>query len=134
MTLVWRQIIDRVRKVDPPVASMLDLAVPMTVTAERLVIGVEDESFEDARAEQVDAKAVLAREARAFFGQETDVVFERSVRGAKAVASIAYLDMAKKKQALIDARLAVEKHALVQHAIKVFEGELRDVKLPVESE
>ena len=134
MLLVWRQIIDRVRKVDPPVASMLNLAVPMTVTPERLVVGVEDESFEDARAEQVDAKAVLAREAHAFFGQPTEVVFERSVRGQKTVASIAYLDMAKKKQAIIDARIAVEKHALVQHAIRVFEGELRDVKLPVDTE
>ena len=43
-------------------------------------------------------------------------------------------DMAKKKQALVDARIAVEKHALVQHALRVFDGELRDVKLPPEND
>ena len=130
----WRLILDRVRKVSPPVAATLDLAVPVLVTRERVVVGVEDESFEDMRAEQIDARAVLTTEVHAHFGTSTDVVFERAVRGAKTVGSIAYLDMAKRKQALVDARYAVEQHALVQHAIRVFDGELRDVKLPAQDE
>ncbi|MCW5835915.1 MAG: DNA polymerase III subunit gamma/tau, partial [Labilithrix sp.] len=129
----WRALIDRVRKVSPPAAAMLDLAVPITVTPERLVLGVEDESFEGARAEQIDARAVLTSEARAHFGASTEVVFERAVKGSK-VASVAYLDAAKRKQMQIDARAAVENHVLVQHAIRVFGAELKDVKLPAQEE
>jgi hypothetical protein len=131
--ITWRSLLDRVRKVSPPVAAMLDLAVPITVTRERLVIGVEDESFEDTRAEQTDARAVLATEARAHFGTSTEVVFERAARGSK-VASVAYLDAAKRKQLQVEARIAVEKHDLVQQAIRVLGAELKDVKLPAQEE
>ncbi len=129
----WRLLVDRVRKISPPAASMLDLAVPMTVTRERIVVGVEEQSFEDTRAEQTDARSVLEGEARAHFGETPEVVFE-SVRGTSKVGTIAYLDAAKKKQAQIDARLAVESHVLVQRAIRVLGAELKDVKLPPQEE
>ena len=133
-TLVtWRALLDRVRKVSPPVAAMLDLAVPMVVTAEKLLVGVEDESFEDTRAEQTDARTVLETEARAHFGTTTEVVFERAAKGSK-VASVAYLDAAKRKQMQVEARIAVEKHSLVQQAIRVLGAELKDVKLPAQEE
>lgn len=129
----WRLLLDRVRKVSPPVAAMLDLAIPITVTRERIVVGVEDDSFEDTRAEQTDARGVLTQEARAYFETATEVVFERAARGSK-VASIAYLDAAKRKQMQVEARVAVETHELVQHAIRVFQAELKDVKLPAQEE
>jgi hypothetical protein len=129
----WRVLVDRVRAVSPPVAAMLDLAVPIAVDPERVVVGIEDDSFENVRAEQTDARAVLTAEARAHFGTSTEVVFKRTDRGSK-VASIAYLDAAKKKQAMIEARAAVERHELVQHAIRVFGAELKDVKLPAQEE
>jgi DNA polymerase III subunit gamma/tau len=131
--IAWRILIDRVRKVSPPGAAMLDLAIPLTVTPEKLVIGVEDESFEDVRAEQTDARAVLMVEARAHFGVKTEVVFEHTARGSK-VGSVAYLDAAKRKQMQIEARAAVENHVLVQHAIRIFGAELKDVKLPAQEE
>jgi hypothetical protein len=112
---------------------MLALAVPIVVTKERLVIGVEDESFEDSRADQIDAKGVLTAEVRAHFAFATEVLFERTARGSK-VASVAYLDAAKRKQMQIEARAAVEKHELVQHAIRVFGAELKDVKLPAQED
>ena len=130
---LWRALIDRVRKVNPAVAAMLDLAVPVTVTAQRIVVGLEDESFEDARAEQVDARTLLTTEAHAHFGTSTEVSFERTARGTK-VASVAYLDAAKRKQMQVEARAAVENHPLVRHAKVVFEAELKDVKLPVQEE
>jgi len=131
--VAWRALIDRVRKVNPAVAATLDLGVPMTVTREKIVVGMEDESFEDVRVEQTDARTVLTAEARAYFGANTDVVFERAARGSK-VGSIAYLDAAKRKQALIEARAAVENHVLVQHAIRALGAELKDVKLPAREE
>ncbi|HVJ90453.1 MAG TPA: hypothetical protein VM580_11675 [Labilithrix sp.] len=129
----WRTLIDRVRKASPPVAATLDLAVPVMVTPEKVVVGVEDDSFENVRAEQTDAQSVLTEQARAYFGVPTQVVFERAARGSK-VASIAYVDAARRKQMQIDARAAVENHVLVQHAIRVFGGELKDVKLPTQEE
>lgn len=126
----WRLLVDRVRKTKPEAAAMLDLAVPITVSRDKLVVGVEDASFEDTRAEQTDARTVLMAEARAHFGASTEVTFERAAPGSSRVASVAYLDQAKKKQMQVEARYAVEHHDLVQHAIRVFQAELRDVKLP----
>lgn len=131
--ITWRTLIDRVRKVSPPVAAMLDLAVPITVTRERLVLGIEDDSFEGVRADQTDAHGVLMSEARAHFGMSTEVVFEHTARGSK-IGSVAYLDAAKRRQLQADARAAIENHVLVQHAIRVFGAELKDVKLPVQED
>jgi DNA polymerase-3 subunit gamma/tau len=129
----WRVLINRVRAVSPQVAAMLDLAIPIAVGPERVVVGIEDDSFENVRAEQTDARAVLTAEARAHFGTSTEVVFERTARGSK-VASIAYLDAAKKRQMMLEARAAIERHKLVQHAIRLFGAELKDVKLPAQEE
>ena len=126
----WRALVHRVRKAHPPVAAMLDLAVPKTVTREKVVIGVEDDSFEETRGDQLDAKTILERAAEEHFGAPTKVIVEEAARGAKQVASVAYLDAAKKRQMLVEARKAVEDHVLVQHALKVFGAELKDVKLP----
>ena len=131
--VAWRALIDRVRKVNPAVAATLDLGIPVTITPDKLVIGMEDESFEDVRAEQTDARTVLTTEARAYFGKNTEVAFERAARGSK-VASVAYLDAAKRKQMLIEARAEVENHVLVQHAIRALGAELKDVKLPAREE
>ena len=126
----WRALVDRVRKDHPPVAAMLDLAVPKTMTKEKVVIGVEDDSFEETRGDQLDAKAILEAAAQAHFGAPTKVIVEEAARGTKQVASVAFLDQAKRKQMQIEARQAVEGHVLVQHALKVFAAELKDVKLP----
>jgi DNA polymerase-3 subunit gamma/tau len=132
-TALWRQVLERVRKVRPAVASTLELAAPLTVTREKLVVGFEHDSFEGGRAEETDTHDVLTAQARAFFGTDTEVVFEVAARGSK-VASVAYLDAAKRKQAQIEARAAVEKHHLVQKAIAIFDAELRDIKLPAQED
>jgi hypothetical protein len=46
------------------------------------------------------------------------------------MASIASIDAAKRKQALVEARAAVAKHPLVLKAIAIFDAELRDIRLP----
>jgi DNA polymerase III subunit gamma/tau len=131
----WRKILERVRVASPPVAAMLDLAVPMTVSKDKLVIGIEDESFEQVRSEQTDAKAVLTTAAQAFFrSASTEIVFERAAKGSKLGGSVAYLDAAKRKQAQVEARQAVENHELVQRAIMLFDAELKDVKLPAQDD
>jgi len=126
---LWRAILERVRRVRDDIAATLELAVPIAITRDRLILGFEHGSFEDKRADQTDAQTVLTAEARAFFGTPLTVTFEVAARGSK-VASVAYLDAAKRKQAIADARAAVEKHDLVQAAIAIFDAELKDVKLP----
>jgi len=131
IVITWRKIVDLVRLASPQVAAMLDLAVPTMVTKEKVVIGIEDESFEQFRSEQTNARAILTSETRAFFASTTtEIVFEHAAKGSKVGGSISYLDAAKKKQAQIDARLAVENHELVQRAVMLFDAELKDVKLP----
>lgn len=129
----WRALVARVRKASPPVAAMLDLAIPITVTREKLVVGVEDDSFEEFRVEQTDARTILTNEAHVHFGTKTEIVFERTARGSK-VASVAYLDAAKRKQMQVEARARVEHHELVRQAVRVFDAELKDVKLPAQEE
>jgi hypothetical protein len=130
--VTWRAILERVRAARPAVAATLELAAPLTVSKERIVLAFEQASFEDGRASEMDAKDLLTAEARAFFMGQTQVTFEVA-RGTKA-GSIAYLDKAKKKQAQIEARAAIEKHELVQKAIAIFDAELKDVRLPAQED
>lgn len=129
MIQTWRALLAKVREVKPAVAAALELAAPLTVTPEKIQLGFEPESFEDSRKVDTDASATLTEIARAYFGTNTLVSLEITQRGSK-LASIASLDAAKKRQALIEARQAVEKHQLVQKAIAIFDAELKDIKLP----
>lgn len=130
MLETWRALIARIRPERPSVAASLELAVPLVVSKERLVVGFEHDSFEDARAEQTAAQDVLTEHARAYFGAPTAVTFEIAAAGSKTTASVAYLDQAKKKQREAEARAAVANHGLVKKVIQLFEAELRDVKIP----
>ncbi len=129
----WRALLERVRATRPDVASTLDLAAPLVVAHDRITLGFEPESFEDARREDTEAKTVLTEIAQAYFGAPTVVTLEVSARGSR-LASVASIDAAKKRQALIEARTAVEKHPLVQAAIAVFEAELKDIRLPTQED
>lgn len=129
----WRALLERVRRTRPDVASTLDLAAPLVVSRERITLGFEPESFEDARREDTEAKTVLTEIAHAYFGAPTVVTLEVSARGSR-LASVASIDAAKKRQAVIEARAAVEKHPLVQAAIAVFEAELKDIRLPTQED
>ena len=126
----WRAIIARIKPHRPSVAASLELAVPVVVTKERLVVAFEHDSFEDARAEQTAAQEVLTEHARAHFNAPTTITFEIAAAGAKTTASVAYLDQAKRKQREAEARAAVANNELVKKVISLFDAELRDVKIP----
>jgi hypothetical protein len=122
-------------------ASILEHAAPLEVTADRVLLGYEATSFLGAQASETEALELLRREARAHFGAETTVALDLSMRGggggagggsgaAGAVTTVAALDAEARKDALAKARLAVEKHPLVEKAIAIFGAELREVRLP----
>jgi hypothetical protein len=131
----WRAILATVKTTRPAIAATLELAAPTVVTREKIVLGFEPGSFEDGRAGESDAKTVLTELAQAFFRSSTppDVTFDMSMRGSK-IASVASLDAAKRKAALVEARAQVEKHPLVQKAIAIFDAELKDIKVPTQEE
>ncbi|HSO33959.1 MAG TPA: hypothetical protein VLT33_15605, partial [Labilithrix sp.] len=131
---LWRAILGAIRKARPAVAATLELAAPNVVTRETIVLGFEPGSFEDGRAEESDARLVLIEHARTFFdGVAPAVTFDVAARGARG-SSIASLDAAKRKAALIEARTKVEKHPLVQKAIAIFDAELKDIRIPAQED
>jgi DNA polymerase-3 subunit gamma/tau len=130
----WRSILALVKKEHPAVAATLELAAPNVVAPDRIVLGFEPGSFEDGRAEESDARIILAKVAQLFFdGPAPAVTFDMSARGSKN-ASVASLDAAKRKAAIAQARSLVEKHPLVQKAIAIFDAELKDIRLPAQEE
>ncbi|MBS2012091.1 MAG: DNA polymerase III subunit gamma/tau [Deltaproteobacteria bacterium] len=128
----WRAILARIKPQRPAVAATLELAAPMTVSRERIVLGFEPNSFEDGRASESDAREVLLEHAKIHFGATPAVTFEMA-RGGKG-ASIASLDAAKRKAELVAARAAVENHPLVKKAMALLDGELREIRLPAQED
>ncbi|MBX3189356.1 MAG: DNA polymerase III subunit gamma/tau [Labilithrix sp.] len=129
----WRRILARIQPLSPSIWATLELAVPTVVTRDRIVLGFEAGSFEDGRAEESDANALVTKEARAFFGADTVVKFDVAAPGSKG-GSVASLDAAKRKAARAEARASVEKHPLVQKAIAIFDAELREIRLPAQED
>jgi DNA polymerase-3 subunit gamma/tau len=131
----WRALIARIKETKPAIAATLELAAPNMVTRDRIILGFEPGSFEDGRAEESDARTVLTQMAHAFFGgmAPPEVVFDMSAHGSKG-ASVASLDAAKRKAALIEARAVVSNHPLVKKAIALFDAELKDIRLPAQEE
>ena len=131
----WRALIARIKETKPAIAATLELAAPNMVTRDRIILGFEPGSFEDGRAEESDARTVLTQIAHAFFGgmAPPEVVFDMSAHGSKG-ASVASLDAAKRKAALIEARAIVSNHPLVKKAIALFDAELKDIRLPAQEE
>jgi len=127
----WRAILARIKPSRPAIAATLELAAPNMVTRDRIILGFEPGSFEDSRAEETDARTVLTEVAHAYFGgmAPPEVVFDMSAHGSKG-ASVASLDAAKRKAALIEARANVASHPLVKKAIALFDAELKDIRLP----
>jgi DNA polymerase-3 subunit gamma/tau len=127
----WRALLARIKQTKPAVAATLELAAPNMVTRDRIILGFEPGSFEDGRAAESDARTILTQTAHAFFGgmAPPEVVFDMSAHGSKG-ASVASLDAAKRKAALLEARALVSSHPLVQKAIALFDAELKDIRLP----
>ena len=131
MLVTWRAILAKVRAQNPAMASTLDLAAPLVVTREKIVIGFEPESFENACVVDSDATMVLTQAARDHFGIKPVVSIDVAARGSRG-GSIASIDAAKRAHAISQARAAVERHPMVQKAIAIFDAELQGIRLPAE--
>lgn len=129
--VTWRAILARVRSQRAPLASIYEHAVPVEITAERVLLGYQAEDFLSSQASEPEALELLQQEARAHFGAPTTVALDLSPRH-QGIATVASLDAAERKAAEARARAAVAEHPLVREAIRVFGAELREVRLPRE--
>jgi DNA polymerase-3 subunit gamma/tau len=124
----WRAVLARVRAERPPLASILEHASPIAVSAERVVLGYEQGSFLAAQATESSHVELLTRHVREYFGTTTPVAFDLSA-SSKANPSVASLDIEERRVRLEQARRAVAEHPLVRAAIDILGAELKDVRV-----
>jgi DNA polymerase-3 subunit gamma/tau len=128
---MWRAVLERVRNARPAIASTLEHAIPVEISAARVVIGFESSAgFLAARASDPEVLDVLTREARAHFGAATHVAIDVSAKGSAGVRTIASVDAERRSVELSQARAAIQSHPLVEEAIRLFGAKVQDVKLP----
>jgi DNA polymerase-3 subunit gamma/tau len=126
----WGQIVTLVRAEDASIGAMFDQASPIEVAKDRLVIGYRANSFEGARATEGKAVEVLTRIARTFFDAQTQVAVD--VSSSMPHASLAQMETERRRLALEEAKAKVRAHPIVAEAMRLFEAELKDVKVPEE--
>jgi len=124
----WRAVLARIRVERPPLASILEHASPIAVSAERVVLGYEPGSFLAAQATEASHVEVLTRHVREYFGTVTPVAFDLTA-SPKANPSVASIDVEERRRRLEQARHAVAEHPLVKAAIDILGAELKDVRL-----
>lgn len=131
----WRSVIERVRALRPPVASIYEMAVPVEVTAARVTLAFEPSaSFLAARAAEPEALEVITQAVRAHFDRATVVVLQPTAAPAGSVKSVAQVNAENRLADREKARARVEGHPLVRAAVRLLDAEVRDVRLPTETE
>jgi DNA polymerase-3 subunit gamma/tau len=130
---VFRGILARVAETHPSVASVFEHAVVLELSPSRAVLGFPAESFAGAQAKEPEALEAVTRAVRAHFGTATQVAIDLSARAASN-DTVAIAAAARRKEASDKAKAAVAAHPLVVEALRVFRGELLEVRLREEEE
>lgn len=127
----WRSIVESVRAARPPLASVLEHAVPVRIGPEGVVVAFEaSASFLSGRASEPEAFEILARAVRDHIGPLALVKIDPGARPAGAGRSIASIEAERRVAETARGRAVVEGHPLVREAIRLFGAQLKDVKLP----
>jgi hypothetical protein len=110
---------------------VLEHAMPLQVERDVLRLGFEPSAaFLCARASEPEALDALTRAARAHFGVPTRVEIDAAARAADVGRTLAAAAAERRGAELAKARAAVEGHPVVRDAIRLFDAQLRDVRLP----
>ena len=125
----WRAILDKVRVSDPGLASALEHAVPVEVSRTRVLVAYAEDDFLGHHAGEDASKAKLVKAVHAHFGASVPVHIDTKHRGGK-VGSVHAIDSAERRAEIAKARAAVEDHPVVREIVRLFDAELRDIKLP----
>jgi hypothetical protein len=127
----WYAIVERLRLERPPLASIVEHAIPIEVSASRVLLGFEaSASFLAGRASEPAALEALTRAVRTHFGAPTQVALELSAKPIPGIRTVAAIEAERRSMELAKARAAVQDHPVVKEAIRLFGAQVRDVKLP----
>jgi len=127
----WRAIVERLRIAHPASGALFEHGVPLEVCATRVVVGfAADAPFLAARATAPEALDALRAAALAHFGVPPAIVVDTSTKGPGGARSLAAIDAERRRAEDAQARAAVEAHPIVREAMRLFDAQLRDVRLP----
>ena len=130
LLLPWRAVLARLRTEHLPSAAVFDHASPVEITKDLVVVAFEAASFLGGQAQAPVHFGAFERAARGHFENEALVVRVDSPKEPPRYASVAAIETARKREATAAAKREVENHPLVRLAIQLFDGELREVKVP----
>lgn len=132
--MAFRAILARVGLVRPALRAVLEHAIPLVVTSGRVSLLFESEdghSFLATQATEAEALKVLEDAARQQFGVQTSVSVESGARpSGHAGSTLAGMALESRRAAEALARQSVSMHPLVAAAVRIFNAELREVRLP----
>jgi DNA polymerase III subunit gamma/tau len=131
--VVFRAILRRLAETRPALASIFEHASVRELTSKRAVFGFEAQSFAGAQAKEPEALDVVTRAVRSYFGAPTQVAIDLSA-GARPGETVAVAAAAMRRELSDKARAAAAAHPLVVEALRLFGGELREVRLREEEE
>jgi DNA polymerase-3 subunit gamma/tau len=131
--VVFRAILRRIAESHPAIASIFEHASVREITRERVVLGFGPQSFAGAQAKEPEVLDIVTRAVRAYFGAPTQVAIDLSAGGGSD-ETVAVAAAASRREASEKARAAVENHPLVVEALRLFGGELREVRFREEEE
>jgi DNA polymerase-3 subunit gamma/tau len=121
--LLWKEIVDRVRAERAPLAAMLEHALPLEVGDARIRIALDE--FLASQLREPDALNLVTRVSKTAALQ----VDEKTLAQLSA-PTLASIDRDRRRAQIAKARVAVAEHPLVKETIRLFNAELRDVRLP----
>jgi hypothetical protein len=131
--VVFRAILRRIAETRPALASVFEHASVRELTSQRVVLGFEAQSFAGTQAQAPEALDVVTQAVRAHFGVPTEVTLDLSAR-TRPGETVAIHAAASRREASDKARAVGAAHPLVVEALRLFGGELREVRLREEEE
>jgi DNA polymerase-3 subunit gamma/tau len=125
----WRNILARVRAANVGLASVLEHAVPLEVSHDKLWLGIEEGSFYEQQARDEQAVDLLTHVVREYFGASTAVSFTLRDAVETRGQTLFDRDEATRLERELKARQALEQHRLVRAAVDALGAKIHHVKL-----
>ena len=121
-------LVEGVREKSARIASLLERAHVVEISAERVVIGFETNGFEAAQMADPEARSALAAGVNASFPDATLETVE--LAPGKATVTLSRLQGEERRARKAEIDDGVRNHPLVTAALTVLGAEIRDVKVP----
>jgi DNA polymerase-3 subunit gamma/tau len=120
----WRKIIDRLRPINPGLASVFGRATLLRVTPLEVRVGFSAaDAFLAEQANDAASLELLTREVRAHFGALTSGSLE--LAAATGATSLADVELAEDVARIASAKAKVLAHPVIAEAIRVFGGDVK---------